>query len=180
MQTWDNWITSDASSTLLDMDSLHYCQMSHYHLYQFHWYRLVERWIHFCLGLVFSMNYLYIANISHDFFLKFSHLFFNWFRANQWIQVRIRLIERFKCDSGLLWTDSIWNWERYVLDTAVIVVARRSTNYWNRWYVVDTVANDFFIQESQLLERIIRYWNGISYYYHDFTQKAIKLAKVVN
>ena len=32
---------------------------------------------------VFLLNYLYIANIFHDFFSKFSHLFFDWFRANR-------------------------------------------------------------------------------------------------
>ena len=38
-------------------------------------------WIHLCC--VFSLNYLYIADIFHDFVSKFSHLFFDRFRANQ-------------------------------------------------------------------------------------------------
>ena len=70
------------------------------------------------------------------------------------MQVGKRLIERFKCDWDLLWTDTICNWGRYVLDTAVIVVARRSINYWNRWYVLDTVTND-------ITYRSLSYWNGL-------------------
>ena len=52
----------------LAMDSLQSCQISYYYLYQFHWYRLVIGWIHLCR--MFSLNYLYIANIFHWFFFE--------------------------------------------------------------------------------------------------------------